>query len=214
MSKGFRAHPVFARLYIRGSKAMDRSGGAELRTELLTGLSGAVIEVGAGNGRNFGCYPAEVTSVLAVEPEPTLRAAAREAAAQAAIPIRVIDGVADALPAVDAAFDAGVASLMLCSVPDQTVALAEFHRVIRPGGQLRFYEHVLAEQPGRLRRVQYAVDATFWPHVAAGCHASRDTPTAIVAAGFEIESLRRFRLPEKGIVLPVSPHVIGTARRA
>ncbi|GAA2100171.1 class I SAM-dependent methyltransferase [Microlunatus panaciterrae] len=209
----FVSHPIFARAYIRASAAMDRSGGRELRQRLLAGLSGTVVEVGAGNGRNFAHYPAEVTSVLAVEPEPRLRAAAEQAARDAPVPVRVVAGVADRLPADDASLDAAVTSLVLCSVPNQATALAEIHRVLRPGGSLRFYEHLLAEHPGALRRAQRFVDATFWPPLTAGCHCSRDTLAAIAAAGFTIVRPERFRLPRTGLVMPASPHVIGTAVR-
>src|SRR5512142_1019590 len=133
-------HPVFARLW----SLMSRHEPADIRRhrdELVAGLSGRVIEVGAGTGSNFAHYPATVEQLVAVEPEPHLRRQARAAAARARIPIEVLDGVADRLPADDASFDAAVVSLVLCSVPDQTSALAELYRVLRPGGDLRFYEH-------------------------------------------------------------------------
>ncbi len=92
-------------------------------------------EVGAGHGLNFPHYPTTVTEVLAVEPEPYLCRLAAAAASQAPVPIRVVDGTAEALPAPDAAFDAVVASLVLCTVADPVRALAEARRVLRPGGR-------------------------------------------------------------------------------
>jgi SAM-dependent methyltransferase len=206
-------HPVFARVFERASVAMDRAGAAAHRRSLVSGLSGRVIEVGAGNGRNFAHYPPEVTAVLAVEPEPRLRAAARRAAGPAPVPVTVVDGVAERLPAGDGEFDAAVLSLVLCSVPEQAVALREVHRVVRPGGQLRFFEHVAAERPGALRRVQRLADATFWPRLCGGCHTGRDTVAAIRAAGFVVDDLVRFRFPESGVAMPAAPHVRGTAIR-
>jgi ubiquinone/menaquinone biosynthesis C-methylase UbiE len=170
-----------------------------------------VIEVGAGSGLNFAHYPHEVTEVLAVEPEPLLREHAQQAATGASVQIQVIDGVADALPSQDAAFDAGVASLVLCSVPDQDHALAELRRVIRPGGELRFYEHVVSHKP-LFARLQRFADATFWPHVAGGCHLNRDTTAAIERTGFAIESIDRFPF-SPGRLEPSIPHVLGVARR-
>lgn len=206
-----KGNPLFARAYAWLSPRMEQQGVGEQRDELLAGLEGRVVEVGAGNGLNFGHYPETVSEVLAVEPEPYLRRLATEAARHAPVPVRVVDGVADALPSADGTFDAGVVSLVLCSVPDQPRALAELYRVIRPGGELRFNEHIRADTPG-LARVQRAVDVV-WPRVAGGCRSGRDTPAAISAAGFEIESIRRFRFPPGPIPLHTSPHALGTARR-
>lgn len=206
------SRPVFSRVYLRSSEAMERNGGAEHRQRLLADLAGRVVEVGAGNGLNFAHYPPEVTEVMAVEPEPRLRSAAGAAAGSAPVPVKVVDGLADAIPAPAGAFDAGVASLVLCSVDDQAQALAELYRVIRPGGQLRFYEHVVAERAGVLRRVQKVADATVWPRLAGGCHTSRDTLAAITAAGFVVEELDRFRFPPRP-PQPAAPHVLGRAIR-
>jgi len=204
-------HPLFARGYARMAAKAEAKGAAQHRDELLAGLGGRVIEVGAGNGLNFAHYPDTVEHVLAVEPEPLLRDLATKAAEHASVSVEVIDGVADALPSDDASFDAGVASLVLCSVADQDRALAELWRVIRPGGELRFYEHVRAETPG-FARFQRAIDVV-WPLVGGGCHTSRDTTTAIERAGFDIESSHRFRFVPCCVARPVAPHVIGTARR-
>jgi ubiquinone/menaquinone biosynthesis C-methylase UbiE len=204
-------HPIFARVYEKLSVQMDRAGAAEHRHTLVAGLYGRVIEIGAGNGLMFAHYPATVTEVLAVEPEPRLRATAQAAARSAPAPIRVVDGLADALPAGDGEFDAAVTALVLCTVPDQQVALAEIRRVLRPGGQLRFLEHVRAERPGALRRAQKIADATVWPLLLGGCRTSRDTVAAITAAGFALDHLDRFPFPPNGPASPASPHVRGAA---
>ncbi|HEX6228272.1 MAG TPA: class I SAM-dependent methyltransferase [Solirubrobacterales bacterium] len=200
-------HPLFARIYMRTATGRED----RYRRELLSGLSGQVIEVGAGHGLNFGFYPEGVQRVLAVEPEPLLREKAVEAAAKAPVEVEVIDGVAGDLPAADESFDAGVASLVLCSVADQQRALAELRRVIRRGGALHFYEHVIAHR-AVLRGMQRFADATFWPRVAGGCHLSRDTEAAIEEAGFTIESRRRFPFTP-GPPVPAIPHILGVARR-
>jgi SAM-dependent methyltransferase len=203
-------HPIFARMYAATSGKVEARGAALHRRELLAGLTGRVIEVGAGNGLNFAHYPPTVTLVVAVEPEPHLRVLAVESAAKAPVPVQVIGGLAEALPAQTASFDAGVASLVLCSV-EQEAALGELFRVIRPGGELRFYEHVRATTPvlGPLLRL---AEASFWPLIAGGCHPARDTETAIGQAGFVIEALREFRFsPSRP--LPAIPHILGLARR-
>src|SRR6266542_1470206 len=155
------SHPLFARIYARTSLSIDRELVA-YRKRLLSGLSGRVLEVGAGNGLNFAHYPSEVASVVAVEPEPYLRQIAERNGKSAAVPIEVIDGVGEQLALEDGGFDAAVISLVLCSVRDQHAALRELYRVLRPGGELRFFEHVRAGTTG-LQRFQHALDMTVWP---------------------------------------------------
>jgi ubiquinone/menaquinone biosynthesis C-methylase UbiE len=202
-------HPLFARLYPRISATAESRGGDEHRRELLAGARGRALELGAGNGLNFVHYPAQVESVMAVEPEPHLRKLAADAARSAPVPVDVVAGSADALPAPDASIDVAVASLVLCTVPDQQTALDELRRVLRPGGELLFYEHVVAR--GRFRHFQRFSDATWYPHVAGGCHMARDTVTAIEGAGFSIDRCRRFGFAP-GALAPKIPHVIGSAR--
>jgi ubiquinone/menaquinone biosynthesis C-methylase UbiE len=205
-------HPLFARLYARASPRMERAGYGERRDQLLAGLTGRVVEVGAGNGSNFTHYPSEVTGVLAVEPEPYLRALAEDAAKRARVPIEVVDGTADDLPADDASCDAVVASLVLCTVPDVPAALTEIRRVLQPGGELRFFEHVRAGTPG-LARVQRVLGATVWPLLVGGCHPDRDTRTAIDDAGFVVKEIEALRIPDTRIPVPAAPHILGIATK-
>ena len=156
MTSTVDSRPVFARVLARAAVLEERRGGAEHRRRLLAGLRGRVIELGAGSGVSFAYYPAAVTELVAVEPEAHLRAMAQEAAAEAPVPVRVVEGVADDLPAEDASMDAGVVTAVLCSVPDPAAALRELARVIRPGGELRFFEHVAARSPRLARRAARA----------------------------------------------------------
>ncbi|MDN3357246.1 class I SAM-dependent methyltransferase [Actinomadura sp. DC4] len=206
-----RRHPVFARVYARSSPRLEL-GVAAYRAALLNGLSGRVIEVGAGNGLNFSHYPGEVTEVVAVEPETYLRSIAAVAARRTAVPITIVDGLAERLPTADGSCDAAVACLVLCTVPDQDTALAEIRRVLRPGGELRFFEHVGAAAPGR-RRLQRAFDATLWPWFGGGCHCARDTRTAIERAGFVIDRVDRLTTADTRIPFPAAPQILGTAIR-
>jgi ubiquinone/menaquinone biosynthesis C-methylase UbiE len=189
---------------------MEKAGYGERRDQLLAGVTGRVIEVGAGNGMNFAHYPPEVTEVVAVEPEPRLRELAETEATKVRVPVEVVDGTASRLPADDASFDAAVASLVLCSVPDVPAALAEIRRVLRPGGQLRFFEHVRAGTDG-LARVQRILAATVWPIFVGGCHPDRDSGAAIEGAGFSIDRIDEFRIPDTRIPAPASPHILGVA---
>ena len=207
MSSPTVKHPFFARFYTRMVVPMlAKVGGDDLRRRNLEGLRGTVVEVGAGEGANFAFYPDEVELVVAVEPESYLR---KQAAARTGERVRLLDGTAERLPLGDGEADAVVLSLVLCSVQDQQAALAEARRVLRPGGEIRFLEHVAAES-GALRRLQSALDATVWPVFFGGCRCSRDTAREIADAGFEITAMERFRLPE-GSSSPASPAVIGRA---
>jgi ubiquinone/menaquinone biosynthesis C-methylase UbiE len=202
---------LFARYYTRFGARNEERGNRELRRELLTGLSGRVLEVGSGTGLNFAHYPASVCEVVAVEPEPYLRDRTAEAAAAAPVPVRVTDGIASRLPAADGEFDAVVVSGVLCSVPDVAAALTEFGRVLSPGGELRFYEHVRSPDP-LLAGVQAVADL-FWPRLMGGCHVTRDTRAAVDRA-FTVESCRELRFPSCGGWSPVAPRILGTARKA
>jgi SAM-dependent methyltransferase len=204
--------PRFARMYLKASARADRRGATEHRRRLLEDLAGRVVEVGAGNGLNFAHYPPTVTAVVAIEPEPTLRAIAQQAAAGAPVPVSVREGTADTLPLADGEMDAAVASLVLCSVPDQARALAELHRVLRPGGELRFYEHVVARRQPMRTILQLADHSGLWPAIAGGCHPARDTGAAIEAAGFTIERCERFGFRASALE-PSVPHILGMARR-
>ena len=110
----------------------------------------------------------------------------------------------------DAAADAAVASLALCSVADPSLALAELRRVLRPLGELRFLEHVLAER-GALRTLQ-RLAAPLYSRFPDGCRIDRDTVASITRAGFTIEGCDRF-MHADGALEPAIPHVIGTARK-
>jgi SAM-dependent methyltransferase len=205
------SHPIAARLYAGQARKAEELGLAERRAQLLAGLSGRVIEIGAGTGSNFRHYPPTVTEVVAVEPEAYLRGHAEQSANDADVAMRVLDAAAEALPFEDGDFDAAVASLVLCSVADPAKALAELFRVTRPGGELRFNEHVRSRSQS-VSRIQLAADRLGWPRVAGGCHLSRDTEALMTASGFEIRSLDRysFRIPPLD---PSKPHIIGVATR-
>jgi ubiquinone/menaquinone biosynthesis C-methylase UbiE len=201
-------HPRFARMYERISTESERRGTAEHRDRALTGLSGRVVEVGAGNGMNVAHYPSAVTEVIAVEPENQLRELAEQAASTAPVPVRVVAGHAHALPVEDASVDAAVASLVLCSLPDVPGALAELRRVLKPAGELRFFEHVRSDTT-LVGLFQDAI-TPLWSHIGGGCHLNRDTTAAIRAAGFHIDQLDRFHYAPLRF-LPRHAHILGRA---
>ncbi|MEV3961527.1 methyltransferase domain-containing protein [Nocardia sp. NPDC050193] len=211
MPRVTRERPIFARVYAGlAGPALERAGVAEYRRRLWSGLSGSVLEVGAGYGANFAHIPREVDRVIAVEPDPGLRAQAQAVAEDLEVPVEVIDGAAEALPVADGSVDAVVWCLTLCSVADPAVALNETRRVLAPGGRVRFFEHGRSPSPG-MQRVQRLLDATVWPVLNGGCHTGRDHPGALAAAGFEITDIERFSFPPMRFPFPAGAHALGTA---
>jgi SAM-dependent methyltransferase len=202
----------FARYLERREQRRPDPVARELRRRLLAGLRGRVLEVGSGDGRSFEHYPTEVGHLLAVEPDPTARALAADRARTAAIPIEVVDGVADAVPAEEGSFDAAVLMGVLCSVPDPAAALEELRRVLAPGGELRFWEHVRSGRAA-FRGLQRATDALFWTRALGGCETTRDTAAAIRAAGFEVVALDRGFHSSSLLTVTSAPYILGVARR-
>ena len=204
--------PLFANvLYPRFRKAAREHGENRYREQLLDGLSGRVLELGCGDGDHFRFFPETVTELIAVEPEENLRRRASRAAEQAKCPVRIVPGFAEELPLGNGEFDAAVAALVLCSVSDQEAALAELMRVVRPGGELRFFEHVKADA-----RVHAAAQLTVqpvWAQLGGGCHLARSTEQAILDAGFEIERIDRFEFAPGFLQKLGGPHILGIARR-
>ncbi|HEX4211693.1 MAG TPA: class I SAM-dependent methyltransferase [Candidatus Dormibacteraeota bacterium] len=204
-------HPLFARYFERvGSRAEDR-GLADHRRAMLEGLTGRALEIGSGTGLNFDKYPDGVDEVIAVEPEPYLRSRSAEAAGRTSTTIRIVAAVGEALPFPDSTFDAAVVCGVLCSVPHVETTLAELRRVLRPGGEIRFFEHVRSE--GAVRgSVQDGLDL-IWPRLMGGCHTNRRTLAAIRGGGYRIESCRSFLFPTGAMLSPVAPRILGIARR-
>ena len=199
-------NPFFARVWTAMS-AREPESLRRLRRENLAGLTGRVLEVGAGTGTNFAFYPATVTEVVAVEPERRLAALAARAAADAPVPVTLtadtVERFRDGEP-----FDAVVCSLVLCSIDDPDSVVAQLYSSLRPGGELRYLEHVAGT--GARARLQRVADATLWPRLAGNCHTHRHTEQTIAAAGFQVRGRREWTLPRWAPV-PVAEFAIGRA---
>ncbi|MEE6175824.1 class I SAM-dependent methyltransferase [Mycobacterium sp. 050134] len=202
-------NPFFARIWPFVASHETEAVRA-LRRENLAGLTGRVLEVGAGVGTNFVNYPDSVEHVVAVEPEPRLAAHAEAAAAAVNVPIVVTNQSAEGLGGEEP-FDAIVCSLVLCSVRDPDGVLRRLYSLLRPGGELRYLEHVASA--GVRGRYQRLADATLWPKLFGNCHTHRDTERSIVNAGFEVDTSRRELTLPLWAPLPVSELALGRARR-
>jgi SAM-dependent methyltransferase len=202
-------NPFFAWLW---SKLATREPESirQLRRENLAGLSGRVLEVGAGTGTNFEFYPATVSEVVAIEPELRLAELAHEAAGHARVPVTVItDTIEHYAPGEQ--FDGVVCSLVLCSVDDPDDVLRQLFSRLKPGGELRYLEHVAST--GFRANMQKLADATLWPRLFGNCHTHRDTEQSIRAAGFEVGAARREWVFPAWVPMPGSETAIGCAVR-
>lgn len=202
-------NPFFARLWTAMSSREPESL-RRLRRENLAGLTGRVLEVGAGTGTNFEFYPTAVTEVVAVEPEHRLATVARRAAETARVHITVDPDTVEKF-ADTAQFDAVVCSLVLCSVDDPEQVVRHLFSLLRPGGQLRYLEHVAGI--GARAGLQKVADATIWPRLLGNCHSHRHTEQTIVGAGFHVTGARREWVFPPWLPVPASEFAIGVAVR-
>lgn len=205
-------NPFFARVWITMS-GHETELIRRLRAENLDGLSGRVLEIGAGTGTNFEFYPGTVSEVVAVEPERRLAERARQAAATAPVPVTVHGDTAEHFAGSSGAqpFDAVVCSLVLCSIERPEDLLRQLFSLVRPGGELRYLEHVASA--GWRARLQRFADATVWPKVSGNCHTHRHTEDSIAGAGFDVRTARRQWTLPRWAPLPVSEFAIGRAVR-
>jgi ubiquinone/menaquinone biosynthesis C-methylase UbiE len=184
----------------------EKAGLRAFREGLLAGAKGQVIEIGSGTGANLPCYGPAVASLTMTEPQlPMLRRLERSVR-QYRPATTVLRAPAEDLPFDDHTFDVAVSTLVLCGVDDQPRALRELRRVLRPGGQLLFIEHVRSEDPGRAR----AQDRMNWINrLVVCCDCNRPTLSSIEQAGFTVTQIAHTALPKAPSF--VSPTIVGSA---
>jgi len=203
---GNPAHPVFAAIYDPAMAHAERTILESHREYLAEGLTGSVLDLGAGTGAMFP-YFEKRASVHATEPDRHMRRRARERAEREGSDVELHDAGAADLPFPDDHFDAVVSSMVFCTVPDVEGSLAEVRRVLRPGGEFRFLEHVADD--GWRETVQTTV-APAWKRLAGGCHLTRRTASRFAGDdAFDVVEMDRFELG----VTPVRPFVRGRLRR-
>jgi ubiquinone/menaquinone biosynthesis C-methylase UbiE len=206
-------NPLFSALYDRVLAPAEDAGLRDWRGELLADTGGAVLEVGAGTGLNVPHYPATVDRLVLTDPDPGMTSRLRSrvqahAGADRSGDVEVLEAGAERLPFPDDTFDEVVTTLVFCSLPSRLEAGAEIARVLRPGGLLRFIEHVAATPhgPSTLQRVVQPVQRL----VAGGCRLDLSMGATLRATGFEVERIEDRELP--GMVPWTRPAVFGTAR--
>lgn len=184
-----RGNPVSALIYDPFLWLAERAGMRERRRRILARAEGSVVEIGAGTGLNLAHYPTALSRLVLVEPEKNMAARLRRRLEGTQRPAEVVLAPAEALPFDDDSFDTAVSTMVLCTVEDPALALAEISRVLRPGGTLLFIEHVRSDDP-RLARWQDRLHGP-WKAFGDGCNCNRPTTELLEAAGYHVEVLER-----------------------
>jgi ubiquinone/menaquinone biosynthesis C-methylase UbiE len=163
-----------------------------MRAKVTAGLSGEVLELGFGSGRNLPHVPPAVTRFLAVEPATVARQLAAGRIAQAPFPVELIGPDGQEIPIDDDSVDHVVVTWTLCTIPNVERALAETHRVLRPGGQLHFIEHGRSPRQ-EVARWQDRVTPT-WKKIFGGCHLNRQMDELIENAGLRLDQIDKYKM--------------------
>jgi len=196
----------FAMTYDRQIASAEKAGLRAFREDLLAAANGRVLEIGSGTGANLPCYGPAVESLTMTEPQPPMLRRLQREAREHAPAATVLRAPAEDLPFEDHTFDVAVSTLVLCGVDDQPRALRELRRVLRPGGQLLFIEHVRSDDPARARWQ----DRMNWVNrLVVCCDCNRPTLGSIQEAGFTITRVEHTTLPKAPKF--VSPAIIGSA---
>jgi len=195
---------LFAHTLAWGDDTQHRIYGDRKR-QLFSDLAGTVVEIGPGTGVNLRYLP-DSLRWIGLEPNPHMHGYIRDRLDGRAIDASLRTAPAQDTGLPDDSVDTVISTLVLCSVPDVADTLAEVRRILRPGGQLRFIEHVAADEHTLLCWFQHGIRPV-WKTLADGCRPHRRTGAILQTAGFSSIEFERFRAG----VPPVSPHISGTA---
>jgi ubiquinone/menaquinone biosynthesis C-methylase UbiE len=198
---------IFATIYEPSLWLGEVMGMRRRRSALLRGAAGRVVEIGAGTGLNLTHYPEGLTQLVLTEPESAMRGRLARRAQREARDVDVVDAPAERLPLPDGSVDTVVATLVLCTVDEPEHALREIKRVLRPGGQLLFIEHVRASSTFLARWQDRMLKP--WRSFAAGCHCNRPTVDLMRTCGFEVAAENE---AWRGMPPIIRPLVVGRAR--
>ncbi|EKO36316.1 methyltransferase domain protein [SAR86 cluster bacterium SAR86E] len=160
------------------------------RAQVIPHASGRVLEIGIGSGLNFDFYDFnKVTEVVGVDPAVSSIAIAKSRASQYNSKISFIETTAESINLESSTFDSVVIGYSLCTIPDPMKALAEAHRLLKPGGSLFFMEHGLAPEPN-VQKWQHRI-SPIWKKIAGGCNLNRNIEEIILAGGFKFRDLKK-----------------------
>lgn len=193
---------LFSALYDRAFERAERAGLTDRRRELLAGLSGSVLEIGAGTGLNLDLYPTDLERLVMTEPSEAMAAKLKQRIAESIAKGQAGEAViapAEKLPFDDDSFDAVVSTLVLCTVPEPEETIKEIHRVLRPGGSFVFIEHVRSSDPASAKwqdRLE-----TPWRIFGNGCHCNRDTESLLRNGGFGLDGVQHGEMPKAPAII-------------
>ena len=205
--QGTRKQRFFAKWYPAMMQRVEEAGQGDIRTRNLASAHGRTLDLGTGNGFSVRHYPPAVSELVMLEPNPALRAKLQQHTADIrAAAWQIVDGDAYDLPFEDDFFDTVSASLLFCSLERPAAALDELARVLRPGGQFLFHEHVRGTG---LRRVAQELITPLQKRFADGCHPNRDFEGTLRRSRFDITTIEHLRMPSAPAV--VVPLVVGSA---
>jgi ubiquinone/menaquinone biosynthesis C-methylase UbiE len=199
---------IFALVYNPFLLLGEIAGMRKLRRAVLGNARGRVVEIGAGTGLNVEHYPDEIAELVLTEPDASMRRRLTRRLQRNGRVARIVDAPAERLPLADASVDTVVSTLVLCTVPDPERTLGEIARVLRPGGQLLFLEHVRASS----RFLAACQDYLFrpWRGFAGGCYCNRPTADLMRASGFTVAADDS---AWRGMPAIVHPLIVGRATR-
>jgi len=168
--------------YDRSISFLDRRLLASSRAWVCSRASGKTLEVAVGTGLNLGYYP-QGTELFGLEFSHPMMQGALKKTAQLDLNASFTQGDALALPYANDSFDTVVCSYGLCGFADERAALAEMHRVLKPGGNLLLADHVVSSN-FLVRGLQSMLELYSLP--AHGEHFKRRPRLHLESLGFEI----------------------------
>lgn len=194
-------HPIFSRFYILSQGMLEKYVGP-IRAMHNSSASGRTLVIGAGTGLDIQYIGENVKELVLVEPDPAMAEYLKQHYAK----YQVVQCMAEHLSMESEQFDTVLTSLVLCSVDQVGLVLEEIARVLKPGGQYLFFEHV-AHDHTVPRFIQNALNP-MWSKMAGGCMLNRDIVRELQQSTLE---LTEYRIAKQHFLVPM---VVGRALKS